>query len=445
MTRTILILFGKSVSSVSLVYEGGGESSFVIKYNYMMRRLPILLFALAVGGVTAMAQDNEKTLTVTVENTWKQMKKDEPVVLRLKDVSIGFSVNSATVWDGSTEIPSQLDDLNRDLEADELAFVVDIPADAKKTYKVVLSEKASDKHYPARVHAQMRLNDKSQKNPHVQYLTFPGTVPVKQSYSAMYHHGPAFESELVAFRAYFDNRQSIDLYGKKYHRLELAETNFYPKKEQLAAGYGDDVLWAGTSVGLGSFRGYKDGQPQTIDRVDSRSGGVLASGPVRTVVEFFDRNWQYGDRRLNMTQHYTLYAGHRDVRVDIRFKEADVKGAEFCTGVQKLERDNVGFLHDDGLAGSWGSNLAYKNDTVNHPRETVGLGVCVPRTYVVTPQEDDVNYLFRMNTGAGQELSYYFTFNALKEEKGFKDSRSWFAYLKKWQQALAHPCKITIR
>ena len=43
----------------------------------------------------------------------------------------------------------------------------------------------------------------------------------------MYHHGPAFESELVAFRAYMDNRQSIDLYGKKYQRLELAETNFY--------------------------------------------------------------------------------------------------------------------------------------------------------------------------------------------------------------------------
>ena len=145
-----------------------------------------------------------------------------------------------------------------------------------------------------------------------------------------------------------------------------------------------------------------------------------------------------------MTQRYTLYAGHRDVQVDIRFKEANAKDATFSTGVQKLERDNVGFLQADGLAGSGGSNLAYKNDTVNHPRDTVGLGICVPKRYVTAHQEDDVNYLFQMNTDGGRELTYYFTFNALKEDKGFKDSPSWFAYLKEWQQALAQPCKVTI-
>ena len=356
----------------------------------------------------------------------------------------GFEVQSATVFCGEKEIPSQLDDLNRDTEADELAFVADIPARSKQTFRVILSDQPSEKTYPARTHAQMRLSDKNQKCPHISYITFEGTVPVKQSYSAMYHHGPAFESELVAFRAYMDNRQSIDLYGKKYQRLELAETNFYPKKEQLAAGYGDDVLWAGTSIGVGSFRGWLDNKLQTIDTVESRSAGVLASGPVRSVVEFFDRNWQYGGRTLNMTQRYTLYAGHRDVQVDIRFKEANAKDATFSTGVQKLERDNVGFLQADGLAGSWGSNLAYKNDTVNHPRETVGLGICVPKRYVTAHQEDDVNYLFQMNTDGGRELTYYFTFNALKEDKGFKDSPSWFAYLKEWQQALAQPCKVII-
>lgn len=409
-----------------------------------MKPFPILLFALAAGNATALAQTRQQTLEVTVENNWTSAKEDEPVVIRLADVNPGFEVQSATVFCGEKEIPSQLDDLNRDTEADELAFVADIPARSKQTFRVILSDQPSEKTYPARTHAQMRLSDKNQKCPHISYITFEGTVPVKQSYSAMYHHGPAFESELVAFRAYMDNRQSIDLYGKKYQRLELAETNFYPKKEQLAAGYGDDVLWAGTSIGVGSFRGWLDNKLQTIDTVESRSAGVLASGPVRSVVEFFDRNWQYGGRTLNMTQRYTLYAGHRDVQVDICFKEADAKDATFSTGVQKLERDNVGFLQADGLAGSWGSNLAYKNDTVNHPRETVGLGICVPKRYVTAHQEDNVNYLFQMDTDGGRELTYYFTFNALKEDKGFKDSPSWFAYLKEWQQALAQPCKVTI-
>ena len=410
-----------------------------------MKHMAICLLALA-APLAASAQTNEKTISIVVENTWASDKVDEPVVLRLADLKPGFEVRSATVYgDKNEEIPSQLDDLDRDTEADELAFVVNIPARTKQTLQVVLSDQPSEKKYPARVYAQMRLNDKSQKNPHIRYITFEGSVPVKQSYSAMYHHGPAFESELVAFRAYMDNRQSIDLYGKKFRRLELAETNFYPKKEQLAAGYGDDVLWAGTSIGVGSFRGWVGGKLQTIDTVESRSAGVLASGPVRTVVEFFDRNWQYDGAVLNMTQRYTLYAGHRDVRVDISFREAgEAASKTFATGVQKLERDNVGFLDADGLAGSWGSNLAYKNDTVNHPRETVGLGIYVPRRYLLSKQEDENNYLYQMRPDKDGKLTYYFTFAAAKEERGYKNSKEWFAALPSWQTSVARPCKVTI-
>lgn len=410
-----------------------------------MKHMAICLLALA-APLAASAQTNEKTISIVVENTWASDKVDEPVVLRLADLKPGFEVRSATVYGGKNEeIPSQLDDLDRDTEADELAFVVNIPARTKQTLQVVLSDQPSEKRYPARVYAQMRLNDKSQKNPHIRYITFEGSVPVKQSYSAMYHHGPAFESELVAFRAYMDNRQSIDLYGKKFRRLELAETNFYPKKEQLAAGYGDDVLWAGTSIGVGSFRGWVGGKLQTIDTVESRSAGVLASGPVRTVVEFFDRNWQYDGAVLNMTQRYTLYAGHRDVRVDISFREAgEAASKTFATGVQKLERDNVGFLDADGLAGSWGSNLAYKNDTVNHPRETVGLGIYVPRRYLLSKQEDENNYLYQMRPDKDGRLTYYFTFAAAKEERGYKNSKEWFAALPSWQTSVARPCKVTI-
>lgn len=411
---------------------------------HTIRYITILLFVLAVIPFATEAQTHERTVGITVENTWEHAKMNEPVVVRLADLKPDFEVRSAVVYNGTEEIPSQLDDLNRDMEADELVFVIDIPARTKQLLQVVLSDRPADKRYLARTYAQMRLNDKSQKNPHIQYITFDGSVPVKQSYSAMYHHGPAFESELVAFRAYMDNRQSIDLYGKKYRRLELAETNFYPKKEQLAAGYGDDVLWAGTSIGVGSFRGWLDGKLQTIDTVDSRSAGVLASGPVRAVVEFFDCNWQYDGTVLNMVQRYTLYAGHRDVRVDIRFKETDAQDKTFSSGVQKLERDNVGFLQADGLAGSWGSNLAYKNDTINHPRETVGLGICVPRDYVMESLEDEVNYLFLMKTGGTHSLTYHFTFTATKEETGYTNSTDWFAHLKEWQASLAHPCIITI-
>lgn len=410
-----------------------------------MKTISTLLFALALCNVSAAAQAKEKTITVTVENTWNKAKSNEPVVINLKEVAAAFPVQSAVVWDGATEIPSQLDDMNRDWEVDELAFVIDMPARSTKTLKVVLSDQVSNRHYTPRTHAQMRLSDKNQKHPHALYLTIPGSTLPKEIYSAMYHHGPAFESELTAFRVYFDNRQSVDLYGKKKQRLELAETNFYTTKAQRAEDYGCDVLWAGTSVGLGSFRGWENGQPQYIDKVDSRSAGVLSSGPVRAVVEMADQNWQYQGKKLSMVQHYIIYAGHRDVNVQVRFKESSVKENTFCSGVQKLERDNVGFLQADGLAGSWGSNLPEKKDTITNPRETVGLGFCIPKANVKTVKEDEHNYLVVFDTHGGKTIDYHFTFNSAKEEKGMKDSKTWFAYLKEWQQALQHPCKITIK
>ncbi len=390
------------------------------------------------------ASEHIKSFTVTLHNDWTEAKQDEPIVIPISQVKGEWTVNSAIVMEDNKEIPSQLDDLNRDGEADELAFVIDMPAQSRKTLKIVLSTAAPTKTYPARVYAQMKLNDKGKKNPSIDYLTVPGTTPVKQIYSGLFHHGPAFESELTAYRIYFDNRQSIDIYGKKFQQLELEKSNYYTSTELKKQGYGNDVLWAGKTVSVGSFRGWENDQPQYVDKVSQRSEGILAYGPVRTIVEVDDRNWEYQGKKLNMKQHYILYAGHRDLQVNVTFKEKCVAENTFCTGVMKVEEDNVGFLQTDGLAGSWGTNLPEKTDTINNPRETVGLGVCVPQRHVNKTVENDANYLVIMDTNSGQSLSYHLTFCTAKEEKGFKKSEAWFAYLRQWQEALKHPCRVII-
>lgn len=98
--------------------------------------------------LAAQSQPNTKTISVEVTNSWSKDKSDAPVVLKIKDLQPGFRVRSAVVMNGSEEIPSQLDDLNGDLKADELAFVMDIPARSKKTLAVTLSSAQADKTYP---------------------------------------------------------------------------------------------------------------------------------------------------------------------------------------------------------------------------------------------------------------------------------------------------------
>ena len=88
-----------------------------------MKKRSIIVLTLLAGCFTnSFAQKGEKTLTVEVSNEWTQNKTDEPIVIDLNNLKAGFNIKSATVWEGNKEIPSQLDDLNGDARADELAF-----------------------------------------------------------------------------------------------------------------------------------------------------------------------------------------------------------------------------------------------------------------------------------------------------------------------------------
>jgi hypothetical protein len=288
----------------------------------------------------------------------------------------------------------------------------------------------------------MILNDKNQKFPTITTLSAPGNAETRPYYDAVYLHGPVFESELVGYRIYFDNRQSIDIYGKIKQRIELPVTKFHTTDEQLAEGYGADVLWAGQTVSLGSFRGWdaENEQPLYIDDVKTREESLRAAGPVRTIIEVKDYDWYYENHYLTMKQYYTLWAGHRDVKVEIYFEDKLINET-FCTGVQKLETDITGYLNENGIAGSWGTNQPEKSKDIF---ETVGLGIYVPKKYIKNSKEDDSNYLFHIGNEGNNEIHYYITFCNKKEENGWKTDKEWFNHVNEWAKEKSEEDEIII-
>ena len=68
---------------------------------------------------------------------------------------------------------------------------------------------------------------------------------------------------MVGYRLYFNEKQTPDIYGKFNKGLEIKESQFYPTDEQLAKGFGDDVLRVFDSCGPGALKGW-DGQKQPI-------------------------------------------------------------------------------------------------------------------------------------------------------------------------------------
>lgn len=393
---------------------------------------------LAIGSVLTL-QAQEKELTLTVSNSWKEAKQNEPVVVNLEKLNLGFTVQSVIVKEGTTEIPSQLDDLNGDGKADEAAFLLDMPAKSKRNITVTLSAEKSDKTYPAQVYAQMMLSDKKKKYPKIQSLTVPGESDV---YNCLHHHGPAFESELVAYRIYFDKRQTVDIYGKSRKGFELAETLFYPTDEHKAKGYGDDVLWVGSTCGAGTLKGWENGKPAHIIPT-LRTECIRAYGPLRTVVDVIDADWEYQGKTITMTTRYILYGGHRDARVEVSFAEP-LGDETFCTGVINV-KNSEHFTDHKGLIGCWGTDWpAGANDTIGRKLETVGLAVCIPNRYVKEEQPVTENLLYTVGAKGQAGFTYHISFASLRESFGFKNAKEWFAYMKQWKKELEHPCEVKI-
>lgn len=404
-----------------------------------MRKILSIVLMVAFASA-AMAQ---QTILVTVDNPSNVSRTDQPVVISLANYG---QVLSALVKADNEEIPCQLDDLNQDETFDELCFLADLKAKEKKQYTVTLYAEGEPRQYPARVFAEMLVrNDKvKEKNKHNNFLeSITARGDCANSYNIQHHHGVDFESELNGIRIYFDKRQTLDLYGKFQKRLELEATQFYTSKEQKAKGYGDDVLWVGNTFGLGAFRGWDGQQPTMIEPVRSRTQRIISYGPLRTIVEVFDRGWQIGKDRqkVNMTIRYTQYAGHRDTDVDVYFN-LSVADYLFSTGIINV-KDSEEFSDHQGLRGCWGTDWP-SSDHENFKPETVGLGIYIPQQYIKTeePANKD-NYAFVVGT-SDNHLSYKVIYCSTNETFGYHSAKEWFDFLKNWKKTeVEQPIRVS--
>ena len=386
-----------------------------------------------------------QTFQVTVSNPSKSERNDAPVVISLGNYG---KVKSALVTFDGVEVPCQLDDLNGDHVMDELCFLANLGKKESKTFVVELSGTGKPREYPARTFAELMLRNPKVtiKNKHDIFLHELTVERDVNPYAIVHHHGVAFESELIAMRIYFDHRQTVDLYGKYHKGLEIRDTQFYPDEKQLAAGYGDDVLWCGTSFGLGALRGW-DGTHQTmLEDVEGRTQRIRSKGPLRTIVELVDDQWvpQPGMSPVDMVTRYTLYAGHRDCSVDVFFSKP-VPDYDFATGVVNVA-GSTEFSDHQGLRGCWGTAWAVSGqDTLTHKKETVGLGIRIPRQYIVSEQPaNDVDYGYVVRT-TNDRLHYDIVYCSDNEDFGFHSADAWFAYLKQWKKEIDAPVVVTVR
>lgn len=276
--------------------------------------------------------------------------------------------------------------------------------------------------------------------------------PGVDSYHAMHHHGVAFENEWMAYRIYFDKKQTIDIYAKRTPGLELDACKWYPTDEQLAAGFGDDILRVSGAIGVGACKPWNGEKMIHFDDVELRSERIVRLTPREAVCEIVDSAWLAPDgARYNLTTRYTIFAGKRHAMVEVFLSplnsSQDVPLPVLCTGVMGVpvgNKDN--YLVEDGLVGSWGTAFPV-NDTVKYAKETVGLGVYVPKKYYAGNAQDKNNNLVLLQLSPLSTLHsalcttyyarYYLVATGLKENTPAAHSeQEWYTWLRRWSKRL---------
>ena len=370
--------------------------------------------------------------------------KDRPVVLHLADYP-QFTETERTmlgVYVNGSEIASQLDDLNGDGIMDELAFLIDITKGER--VRVCVKTAKQHKTFQPEVFAEMYLKSGEPQEgfvPHTaegkSYYIKPVTeqtfLPGTDSYHSMHHHGVAFESALMAYRIYFDKKQTIDVYAKKTPRLELDACKWYPTDEQLAQGFGDDILRVSGYIGVGTCKPW-NGQKMVHFSEDAiRTQRIVSQGVIRTICEVECCNGWEG---ASIITRYTLYARHRDVMAEV-FTNHNL--SNLVTGVQKIGKPNYLTLPpSDSIHGaivaSWGTAWPV-NDTVKYAKETAGLAVYVPEVYTKACVQDANNNLILLQPE--RYIRYFFTVVSLKEnEPPATNDKHFFYYVEQWAKEL---------
>ena len=359
-------------------------------YFRWLRLLPILFVGPAWGA------QQIKNLKVAVSNPSSTARSASDIVIPIagiRKVAPDFKPGAliVTVSDASTleedaavlqtkELPSQVDDLDGDGKADELAFQVDLAP--RQSRIVTISYGEGDRIW--RLRSDYKQRTAALFSPKIE--------------------GLGWESERVAFRIYFDPRNAIDIYGKHRPTLQLA---MYASPEYAyhdESPEGRDMFKVGDSIGIGAVAAMVDGKLIKVADVKERKWRILSSGPVRSIAELEYDGWNAAGKIIHLRSRITQWAGERGfehaISADSGNNFAFVTGLPVKSGIFPVnsEKDSpVTWI------ATWGEQVVAPGATATEkiPGQNLGLAV-LTTAQGAEPRDEAKNHLveFRLKDGS---------------------------------------------
>lgn len=318
-------------------------------------------------------------LRVTVKNPTQDDWENVPVVLPAQEGKQYLAARS----DGGEFVFVQSDDLDGDEKPDEMVFPASLKAGESKTFELS-SGQAMRMAVKPMAHTGMYTKTEERRG----------------------FEGPGWESDLVAFRLYWDKRNASDVFCKTTSTLSLENFARTDVDYHQLTPWGMDVLKVKTAVGIGGFGAWIDGKVEKVADA-KREYKVISNGPHRAVCDFVYTDWKAGGRTLELTARMKICGGQDYADCDLFVKATDGKPLpEMLAGFVKHTSETE-LLKDDSvvMVGRWGNQALGEGEVPMGGN--LGLSIMAEPQEVVRIEEDDVNHLIILKPDEKASFRYF--------------------------------------
>ncbi|MGA8034626.1 MAG: DUF4861 family protein [Candidatus Acidiferrales bacterium] len=325
------------------------------------------------SATAASAQGWIKCLKISVENPTAEMRPASDIVIPIADLKkiapdftpgavIVTATDATTVEEDAAvmatqELASQVDALENESHADELAFQIDLKPHQRRI--VTISYGEGDRIWKLRGDYAKRTDALFSRK----------------------FEGPGWENDVDAFRIYFDKRNGIDLYGKIRPTLQLRKIGSPDYLYYDESPEGRDIFKVGASMGIGGVGILVNGQTVKPADVKDRQWRVIASGPVRSILEMTYSGWNVNGKLVNLRSRFTIWAGeygfHHSIRIDGDLPGPVVTGIPIKPNLTPISSRAADHGGDGSWVALWGEQVVSPGSAESGTVTGQNLGVAV--------------------------------------------------------------------
>jgi hypothetical protein len=395
----------------------------------------------------AQASDHyTESFTLKVTNPLSADRSGVMIHIPTEKISKKFNPNAFAVFENANEIASQYNKADKDFPG--IVVVLDkMKAKESRTLTIRYAKTGEVKHtYTKRTQAELSHKIDGQwkereyiggtfKN--VDYLRVPKEH--KDHSWFIRYEGPGWESDLVGYRLYLDQRNAVDVFGKLVTEpvLQKAGLDGFDSYHELQP-WGMDVLKVAKSLGVGSIGTLTNSGAMRVEKTDSVICRITENGDVYS--SFLTRylGWNTGATKVDLDSRISIHAGTR-----LTHNRITVKGTidNIVTGLIKDDKAKPKLFTNKGGNENFGYIATYGKQSLNNDN----LGIVVffnPKSFTEFT-EDQFSHIVKIAPKDGK-VDYYYAGVWELEPNGIKDEATFLEYVNKTAKELAAPVKVEI-